>query len=133
MRLAVSLPVRNGEQLHRQVRDVSDPSSATYRHYLTPDQYAAKYAPAEADWAQSRGLSIERTFPNRLVLELAGTADLVEKAILGQLPADEALKTQSEFAALHAPSRSRLAPDVAPPKASIGRGEVGELSLMISP
>src|SRR5580693_3855227 len=47
MHLAIALPVRNSDLAQKRVRAVSDPTSPTYRHYITPEQYAATYGATE--------------------------------------------------------------------------------------
>ena len=78
--LEVSLQPRNQAQLAAFLKAVSDPKSTSYKHYLTVAQYAAEYAPTEAQIAQvsaylkSEGLSVGALTANHLTLAVSGTA-----------------------------------------------------------
>jgi hypothetical protein len=87
LRLSISLPARDPEGLKSFVRQVSDPASPTYRQFLTLDEFTATYGPLEADyqalkdWADSKGLTIVGTYPNRLLLDVSGTVSAIERAL----------------------------------------------------
>lgn len=89
--LAVGLPSPDFAGLRGFVNKVSDPLSPSYRHYLTPEQFAATYGADPKDyyaltaWAQSRGLVVEDLFANRLLLDISGTAADVEQALFVNL------------------------------------------------
>ena len=84
--LEVSLQPRNQAQLAAFLKAVSDPKSTSYKHYLTVAQYAAEYAPTEAQIAQvsaylkAEGLSVGALTANHLTLAVSGTAAQAEKA-----------------------------------------------------
>jgi hypothetical protein len=86
LHLAVGLPVQNGQGLANQVQQVSDPTSPSYRQYLTTAQFAATYGPTASDyqgvvtWAQARGLTVT-SYPNRLIADVTGTAGQIEQAL----------------------------------------------------
>jgi alpha-tubulin suppressor-like RCC1 family protein len=86
MHMAVAMPLRNTSDLDAQIGQVSDPSSPNYRHYLTVDQFTAAYGPTTTDhqavvsWAQSKGLTVEKTYSNRLQVNVTGTAAALEMA-----------------------------------------------------
>lgn len=48
--LDVVLPVRDQASLDLLVRQVSDPASPSYRHYLTVQEFTARFGPSEADY-----------------------------------------------------------------------------------
>jgi hypothetical protein len=85
--LAIGLPVRDLNGLQNLVDQVSDPTSPSYRHYLTPDNFLSTFGPLPADyqavinWAQSNGFTVTRTFPNRLLLDVDGTVAVIEQAL----------------------------------------------------
>ncbi len=87
-RVDIALVLRGRDQagLRRFVSAVSDPSSSAYRHFLTPAQYAARFAPtpgearAAAGWLRSVGMSVDHTTPNRTLIAAHGTAAAVAKA-----------------------------------------------------
>jgi subtilase family serine protease len=86
LNLAISLPLRNQKELDALVADVSDPASSHYRHYWTPDQFAAKFGPTPKDYqaltefARTKNLTITGTHSNRLVLAVSGTTADIERA-----------------------------------------------------
>jgi hypothetical protein len=85
LQLAISLPLRNQPALAEFLRQLSDPTSPNYRHYLTPAQFAEKYGPTEADYlaviqfGRSHGLKITGMHPNRTLVDVEGTVPQIEK------------------------------------------------------
>ncbi len=86
LNLAVSLPLRNEDQLDALLQQLYDPTSPNYRRFLTVQQFTEQYAPTVVDYqrvigfAQSHGLKVTHTFANRLVVDVSGTAANVERA-----------------------------------------------------
>ena len=86
LRLAIGVPLRDPAGLDDFLAQVSDPASPNYRHFLTPEELAARFGPTEADYqavndfARTNGLTVTATYVNRLVLDVAGPAASVEKA-----------------------------------------------------
>jgi subtilase family serine protease len=84
--LAVSLPLRNEEQLRELLQRLYDPQSPSYRKYLSVQQFAERFGPAESDYAalqrfaQANGFKIVDVAGNRLVLDIEGSAANVESA-----------------------------------------------------
>jgi len=84
--LAISLPLRNQQELAVLINQISDPSSPNYRHYLTPVQFAERFGPTEKDYqavidfAKTHGLNVTATHPNRVILDVEGTVPVIEKA-----------------------------------------------------
>ena len=82
--LAVTLAYRDQAGLDAFVHAVSTPGSPQYRHYLTADQFNARFAPSPEDYAavvaafQRAGLQVVRTYENRTVVDVAGSARAVE-------------------------------------------------------
>ncbi len=87
MSLAIGLPLRDSEGLRAMAEQSSDPTSPSYRHYLTPDDVLARFAPTESDYAavtgfaRASGLTVTQTFPNRVVAYVTGAAGDVERAL----------------------------------------------------
>jgi uncharacterized repeat protein (TIGR01451 family) len=87
MRLAFALPLRNQAGLKKLLTDLYDPSSPKYRQFLSPDQFTGAFGPAAADYealaafAQANGLRITARHANRMLLDVAGSAAAVEKAL----------------------------------------------------
>lgn len=67
------------------------PSSASYRHWLTPAQFAASYGatPAQlaaaAAWAQDAGLTVDATSASALRITISGSAGRVQTAFATSL------------------------------------------------
>ena len=86
MRLVIVLPLRNQNALEQFLKDVYDPANPSYRHFLTVDQFTAKFGPTQSDYdtvmqfAQENGLTVTGTSRDRLNLDVSGTAANVEKA-----------------------------------------------------
>ena len=85
--LAIGLPWRNGDRLGQLLRQISDPASPSFRHYLTPAQFTEQFGPTEADYqaviafAEAHGLKVGGTYPNRMLLDVSGAAADVEQAL----------------------------------------------------
>jgi len=86
LNLAIGLPLRNEAELDVLLKELADPASPNYRHYLSPEGFAAQFGPTEQDYqavvqfVQARGLTVTGKHPNRLVLDVAGAVGDVEKA-----------------------------------------------------
>jgi subtilase family serine protease len=76
---------RDGE-LERTLADLYDPSSSSYRHWLTPAQFHARFSPRGSDvaavrsWLSSQGFAIVGVPANHLFVTAEGTVAQVEKA-----------------------------------------------------
>ena len=88
----VYLSMRNSKALDAAIAATTNPASAGYGKYLTPDQFRARYAPTDADVAAVRAylkqagfaVSADRPDNNRWV-EASGTTAQVEQAFKTQL------------------------------------------------
>ncbi len=86
MDLAISLPLRNQEQLDSLLQQLYDPASPRYRHFLTVQQFTEQFGPTAGDyykvisWARSYGLIVASTFPSRLLLKVSGQVADIERA-----------------------------------------------------
>jgi subtilase family serine protease len=84
LRLAIALPWRNSAALSDLLRQLYDPASANYHHYLTPAQFTERFGPTEADYqtvisfAKTNGLKVTGTHPNRLLVDVDGTVADIE-------------------------------------------------------
>ena len=85
LNLAIGLPLRNQAALDKLLGEIYDPASTNYRRYLTPEQFTAQFGPTEQDYqalilfAQTNGLTVTATYPNRVLLDVSGSATSVEK------------------------------------------------------
>ena len=86
MSLSIGLPLRDRAGLTNLLREVYDPTSLQYRHYLTPDRFTEKYGPSRADldqviaFARTNGLTPTHAHPNRMLLDVAGSVRDIEHA-----------------------------------------------------
>ncbi len=86
LHLALGLPLRNRVALSNLLEQVSNPASPNYRHYLTPEQFTERFGPTQAEYqavvefVRARGLTLSSGPPDRMVLEVSGTAAAIEKA-----------------------------------------------------
>ena len=87
LRLAVGLPLRNQPGLAQLLQQLSDPAHPNYRHYLTPEEFAARFGPTEQNYqaliafAQAKGLAVRQTHPNRTLLDVDGSVTDIERAL----------------------------------------------------
>ncbi|UWZ86261.1 S53 family peptidase [Occallatibacter riparius] len=85
LRLAVALkpphPVEEEQFLH----DLTDKNSPEFHHFLTAEEWNARFSPSAADeeqvlsWARAQGLTITNRYPNRLLVDLEAPAGVLEK------------------------------------------------------
>jgi hypothetical protein len=86
LKLAISLPLRNPEALTNLLQQIYDPASPNYHHYLTPAEFTEQFGPTAQDYqaviafANANGLTVTGTHPNRVLLDVEGTAAVVQKA-----------------------------------------------------
>ncbi len=86
MRLVLALPLRNQAGLDNFLQEVYDPSSASYRQFLTVEQFTARFGPTQQDYdevirfAEMHGFTVVGTSRNRLNLDVTGSVAAVEEA-----------------------------------------------------
>ena len=84
--LGLTLRLRNQAELQSLLRDLYDPGSPEYRHFLTVQEFTERFGPTVDDYARAAGfaeaygLTVTHTAPNRLVLDVSGTVADVERA-----------------------------------------------------
>jgi hypothetical protein len=87
LRLSLGLPSRDPEGLSQLLQDLYDPTSPRFRHFITPQQFADQFGPASdtyealADFAKANGLEVKSRHPNRLILDVEGSVETIEKAL----------------------------------------------------
>jgi hypothetical protein len=85
LHLAIGLPLRDEPALDDLLREIYDPASPNYRQYLTPEQFAERFGPAEEDYQAlaafmaSNGLAVTGIHPNRVVLDVQGSVADIER------------------------------------------------------
>jgi subtilase family serine protease len=86
MRILLVLPLRNQSGLQSFLKDVYDPSSATYHKFLSVGQFTESYGPSATDyegvkqWARENGFTVVATSRNRVNLDVVGSVAAIEKA-----------------------------------------------------
>src|SRR5579862_7390036 len=55
--LALGLPLRNKEALTNLLEQLYDPTSSRYHHYLTSEEFAARFGPSEDDYRKAIGFA----------------------------------------------------------------------------
>jgi len=86
MRLVLVLPLRNQAELDSFLKDLYDPNSASYRQFLTVEEFTARFGPREEDYAalinfaEAHGLQVVATSRNRLNLDVVGSVASIEAA-----------------------------------------------------
>ncbi len=84
--LALTLRLRNQQELQSLLDELYDPASPNYRQFLTVQQFTEQFGPTIDDYdkvtgfAESHGLTVTHTAPNRLVLDVSGTVADIERA-----------------------------------------------------
>jgi subtilase family serine protease len=87
LNLAIGLPLRNPEELTNLLRQIYDPASPNYRHYLTPAQFTEQFGPTEKDYqaviafARAKGMTVTGTHPNRMLVDVSGPVADIERAL----------------------------------------------------
>lgn len=87
----VWLTPRDAAALTKLAVAVSDPSSASYGHYLSAGQYRARFAPSAAtvaavrNWAKSAGLAVDGVGPSNHYVAVSGSAGAMSAAFTAAL------------------------------------------------
>ncbi len=85
VRIALTLRYNHQAELDRFVAEVSNPHSGMYRHFLTPAQFNAYYAPtAQQEQSvmqalRSAGFTITQRYPNRTIVDATAPSGTVER------------------------------------------------------
>ena len=86
MQLDVVLPLRDRAGLENLLQTLYDPSSPSYRHFLTVQEFTARFGPTQADYdrvvkfAKANGFSVVGGSRDAMDVQLAGSVASVEKA-----------------------------------------------------
>jgi subtilase family serine protease len=84
--LAISLPLRNEAELDDLLQRIYDPQSPSFHKYLIVQQFTERFGPIESDhaavieFARVNGLAIVDDSANRMVVDVEGSAENIEKA-----------------------------------------------------
>ena len=86
LRLTITLPLRNQDELDQLIQNLYDPTSPSYHQFLTVDQFTAEFGPTQQDYNavidyfRANGITVVNTTPNRLNLQVTGSAANVQRA-----------------------------------------------------
>jgi kumamolisin len=86
LRLTIGLKTPHAAEEDAFVASLKDKSSPNFRHFLTADEWNARFAPSAAseqsvvDWATAQGFTVTKRYANHLVVDLDGTVATVQKA-----------------------------------------------------
>jgi len=86
LRLVLVLPLRNQDALDSLLKELYDPSSPSYRQFLTVEEFTEKFGPTQEDYnavinfAEAHGLTVVGTSRNRVNLDVKGSVASVEEA-----------------------------------------------------
>jgi kumamolisin len=86
MRLVLVLPHRNQAELDAFLKELYDPSSASFRKFLTVEEFTARFGPSQEDYAavihfaEANGLTVVGTSRNRMNLDVSGPVANIEAA-----------------------------------------------------
>jgi subtilase family serine protease len=86
LRLVLVLPLRKQAELNKFLRELYDPASPAYRHFLTLEEFTARFGPTTEDYykvaqfAESHGLTVIGTSPNHVNLDVTGSIEDIESA-----------------------------------------------------
>ena len=87
LNLAIGLPLRNREALTNLLRQIYDPASPKYHHYLTPEQFTRMFGPTKKDYravmafAKANRLTVTATHPNRMLVDVSGSVADIRAAL----------------------------------------------------
>jgi hypothetical protein len=85
LNLAITLRLRNQEELRGLLEDIHNPSSAHYRQYLSVEEFTERFGPTAEDhervleFARSSGLAVTHTYANHLVVDVNGAVEDIER------------------------------------------------------
>ena len=86
LRLVLVLPLRNQTELDNFLTELYNPSSPSYRQFLTVGEFTARFGPSQEDYdaviqfAKTNGFTVAGTSLNRLNLDITGPVESIEQA-----------------------------------------------------
>jgi subtilase family serine protease len=91
LQLSIGLKMRNEPQLETLLHDLYTPGSAQFHHFLSPQQFAAEFAPTQAqqqqviDYLRSQGITVTQVSPNGLLIDATASIATVQTAFQVQI------------------------------------------------
>jgi len=86
MRLVLVLPLRHQPELENFLRELYDPSSPSYRRFLTVEEFTERFGPSQEDYdavigfAETNGFAVAGTSRNRMIVQVTATVANIERA-----------------------------------------------------
>ena len=86
MNFSMVLALRHAPELENFLQDIYNPSSSNYRHFVTPEEFTARFGPSQEDWdaavryAKENGFKIIDGTREGRAIQLKGTVAQVDKA-----------------------------------------------------
>jgi len=86
LQLDIVLPLRDSAGLDAFLADVYNPSSANYRHFLTPTEFTQRFGPTQAEYdaavnfAKSNGLTVTGGSRDGMDVQVSGRVSAIESA-----------------------------------------------------
>jgi hypothetical protein len=86
LNVALTLKLRNESELDSLLEDLYNPSSPNYRHFLSVEEFAERFAPTPGDYervlvfAHAKHLIVTATYANRMAVDVNGSVADLEQA-----------------------------------------------------
>jgi hypothetical protein len=86
MLLVLSPTPEQDAAMQQMIDDLHNPDSLNYQHWLTPEQFGAKFGPSDEDvakitgWLRQQGFEVRATGRGKQYIEFSGSAGQVESA-----------------------------------------------------
>jgi subtilase family serine protease len=86
MRFDIVLPLRHQPELQNFLQELYEPTSSSYRHFLTPQEFTARFGPSQEDFdalvhfAKANGFTVVGGSRDAMDLQLTGSVSSIEKA-----------------------------------------------------
>src|SRR5580698_9441446 len=85
LRLVLAIQPPHMAEEETFIKQLTTKGSPNFHKFLTQNEWNARFAPSAEDeqavvnWAQSQGLTVTQRYPNRLLVDIEGTAETIEK------------------------------------------------------
>ncbi|HTR34899.1 MAG TPA: DUF2341 domain-containing protein, partial [Bryobacteraceae bacterium] len=113
LRIDIVLPIRDEAALEQFLREIYDPSSASYHHFLTPSEFTARFGPSQEDYdavlqyTTSNGLKAVGGSHDRMDLQIEGSVADIERTFNVRMGV---YKHPTENRTFYAPDREPTVP-----------------------
>jgi xanthomonalisin len=91
LQIALVLPLRNEAELDSLLKQLQDPRSSNYHRYLSVAEFTERFSATAGDyaevlrWANSNGLNVTGTAPNRHIVNVEGSIGAINRALHVQM------------------------------------------------